>query len=194
MSDSTTTTPAAAAPAASTTTTTSSERASNVPNVKLGTPTPRVDVKPTLRNDLPNKKTDAAPKDPTKPEGAKSIPTDDPADTVEAKPQTETPTEAAERKARKLKLKVDGAEIDYDIDATSDEDLATELQLAKAARKRMQEAADIRKKFTELVQRGQQDPFKAMEELFGVDGYKIAEEKLRQKYLEEELPPHEQEK
>ncbi len=37
----------------------------------------------------------------------------------------------------------------------------------------------LKKKFNELVNRGKQDPVTAMQELFGVDFYQVAEEKLR---------------
>lgn len=114
-----------------------------------------------------------------------------PATPGQAAPAGET---AAERKARLLKLKVDGVEEEVNLDEMPDEDLATQLQLAKAARKRMQEAADVRRKFQQLVEMGKERPDEAFEALFGKNFKETAEEYLRQKYAEEELPEAEKEK
>lgn len=181
MSDTTATAPSAA-PAATPST--------SAPAAKAPTTTgPKVEVKPTLTAKTPGDTTKTVG-DTATPQGATSVKPDAEAALGDS---TESP---AERKARKLKLKVDGAEIDYDVDSTPDDELATELQLAKAARKRMQEAADQRKKVGEFWERLKADPFKAMEDA----GYtpeqvqQMMEERLRQKYMEEEMPQTEREK
>lgn len=90
---------------------------------------------------------------------------------------------AAEKKARKLKLKIFGKEEEYDLDNTPDEDVTRDLQLGKAARKHMQEAADLRKKFMEAVEMGKADPAVALKELFGIeDPDAYWEERLSKKY------------
>lgn len=100
---------------------------------------------------------------------------------------------AAERKARLLKLKVDGQEIDYDVDSTPDEKLMKDLQYSHAAQKRMQEAADLRKKFQDFVNNVKQDPFKVLKDpIFGIDLDKLAEQRLAQRYQEQLLSPQEQ--
>jgi hypothetical protein len=109
-----------------------------------------------------------------------------------AAPPNETP---AEKKARTLRLKVDGVEEQVNLDEMPDEELQTQLQLARAARKRMQEAAEARKekeatlaKFQQILQLGKQDPRAALEAVFGVNPREWAESYLRDVYQEEDLP------
>lgn len=58
--------------------------------------------------------------------------------------------EASTRK--KFKLKVDGEEIEDEIDLANEQEIVKRLQLAKAAQKRMQEAAQYRKQIEESEQ------------------------------------------
>lgn len=58
--------------------------------------------------------------------------------------------EASSRK--KYKLKVDGEEIEDEIDLSNEQEIVKRLQLAKAAQKRMQEAAQYRKQIEETEQ------------------------------------------
>lgn len=53
---------------------------------------------------------------------------------------------------RKFKLKVDGEEVEDEIDLTNEQEIVKRLQLAKAAQKRMQEAAQYRKQIEESEQ------------------------------------------
>lgn len=64
-------------------------------------------------------------------------------------PPEETPAETkAEKERRKYKLKVDGQEIEAELD---DDDIVRELQLARAAQKRMREAAQVRQESQRLT-------------------------------------------
>lgn len=101
----------------------------------------------------------------------------------------ETPAATAERKARKLQLKVDGQLSEVDLDSLSDEDLSLKLQMAEAARKRMQEAAELKKKFENAVKLIKENPFEALKDpVFGLDLEQLAEQHLAEKYRMEIMP------
>lgn len=70
-----------------------------------------------------------------------------------------------ERRIKKLKLKVDGKEIEEELDLDDDERLIRELQMAKMGQKRAQEKADLEKQVRSFFEAFQQDPFAAMQEL-----------------------------
>lgn len=70
-----------------------------------------------------------------------------------------------EKRIKKLKLKVDGREIEEEIDLDDDERLVRELQMAKMGQKRAQEKADLEKQVRAFFEAFQQDPFAAMQEL-----------------------------
>lgn len=108
-------------------------------------------------------------------------------------PVAETP---AERKARKIKIKVDGAEEEIDLDSMSDEEAATHFQMSRAARKRMQESADVKKQFASIQEMIRKDPFAALSDpaFGGLDLEKLAEERLAAKYRESLMPEPEREK
>lgn len=113
------------------------------------------------------------------PQGASSVSPDE-------KPAS-TPTEtAAERKARLIKYKVDGAEKELNIDELDDLELTKRLQLSEAAQKRMAEAAEYRKAFESFREAVKKDPFAALkDEAFGLDLEKLAEDRIMQKYQEQ---------
>lgn len=93
---------------------------------------------------------------------------------------------AAEKKARKLSLKVDGKEEIVDLDAllSNEEELKKELQLSRAAKRRMQEAAEIKKEREQLDAELKEffnvlrtDPRKILSDpSIGVDIKKLAEQ------------------
>lgn len=105
--------------------------------------------------------------------------------------QTQTPAEKKEAERRKYKLKVDGEELEEELDDT---EITTRLQKAKAAEKRMAEAAKLKKEFREAVEHGRKSPenlAEAVKKIFGVDFSEIAEKHLAQKYQESTLSPEE---
>lgn len=97
---------------------------------------------------------------------------------------------AAQKAARKYKLKVDGVEEEVDLDSLDDASLVKELQMAKAARKRMQEAAEVRKSFKSFMEQLQKDPISTLKakELGGIDIRKQIEEQILREYEESQLP------
>lgn len=106
-------------------------------------------------------------------------------------PVAETKTEEA-RKARKLKLKVDGKEEEYDVDAMSDEQLAIDIQMAKAARKRMQESADTKKQFNSIIEGLKKGDFSILKDpAIGIDVRKMVEDQLVEEFKANQLPEHE---
>lgn len=105
-------------------------------------------------------------------------------------PSTSAPETPAEKKTRKLTLKVDGKEEVYDLDSAKDEDLVRDLQLSRAASARMSEAAKIRKQFTDFVDLAKRDPKAALSDpLFGLDLDKWSEQRLLERYKESQLSP-----
>lgn len=105
-----------------------------------------------------------------------------------------------EKRIKRLKLKVDGKEIEEELDLDDDERLIRELQMAKMGQKRAQEKADLEKQVKAFFQAFQQDPFAAMQELGlspeqAIDAYinqqlenaKKTPEQLEKERLEAEL-------
>ncbi len=92
--------------------------------------------------------------------------------------------EQIKRNIKKLKLKVDGEEIEDEIDLDDEKELVKRLQLAKVSQKRMQESAALKKQVESLAQALQQSPEEVMRHL-GMDPEDWAV-KLLQKKLEEE--------
>jgi hypothetical protein len=105
----------------------------------------------------------------------------------------EKPVETvAEKKARTLKIKVNGKESDIDIDSMADDELSMKLQLAEAARVRMQETAELKKQFAEFQKAVKDNPWEALKDpAFGLDLDKLAEERILQRYQEEMMPEQE---
>lgn len=66
---------------------------------------------------------------------------------------------------RKFNLKVDGKEIEKEIDLNDEEALKREFQLAAKGQKSMQEKAEQEKAFAQFLQAARKDPFKAMKQL-----------------------------
>ncbi len=136
--------------------------------------------------------TTAAPSAPATPV-AKAPPQPDSFKSTESSKEVK-PTEAkSEAKRRLLQLKVDGKEEQLDVDSMPDEQLAIELQLAKAARKRMQEAAELKKQVSTLMEAIKKDPISALKDpAFGnLDVRKMVEDRLIEEYQNQQLPEHE---
>ena len=101
-------------------------------------------------------------------------------------------TKSEEKKRRLLSLKVDGKEEQVDLDGMSDEQVALELQMAKAARKRMQESAELKKQVQGFIEALKKDPISALKDpAFGVDVRKLVEDQLIEEYNLNQLPEHE---
>lgn len=93
---------------------------------------------------------------------------------------------------KKFKLKVDGEEIEEEIDLSNEEDLKRRLQLAKAAQKRMQESAHMKMAIKEFYELLQTNPDEALSQL-GFDPLKYSEERLRREIEEQKKSPQQKE-
>ena len=98
----------------------------------------------------------------------------------EAKAQEKEEAQLKELR-KKLKLKVDGQEIEEEIDLSDDEALTKHIQKAKAFDKKAQELAQMRKEVEQLVQLAQDNPTALLQE-FGHDV-----DKMVQEYVEAQL-------
>jgi Txe/YoeB family toxin of Txe-Axe toxin-antitoxin module len=95
----------------------------------------------------------------------------------------ETPSEKKEAERRKYKLKVDGQEFEEDL---NDDEIAIRLQKARAAERRMQESAEVKKAARQLFEDLKRDPWSVLSSPeFGVDLEQIAEQRLAEKYKAE---------
>lgn len=93
---------------------------------------------------------------------------------------------------KKFKLKVDGEEIEEEVDLSNEEDLKKRLQLAKAAQKRMQENAHMKKAVQDFYDLLQNNPDEALSQL-GFDPLKFSEERLRREIEEQKKSPQQKE-
>jgi hypothetical protein len=87
------------------------------------------------------------------------------------------------KQLKKFKLKVDGKEVEEEIDLADEEGLTKKLQLAKAAQKRMQEATELKKAAEEFIEMLRSNPRRVLTDPnIGVDLKKFVQE-----YLDEEI-------
>ncbi len=107
-------------------------------------------------------------------------------------PPAGAPETPAAKKARLFKVKVDGVESDLDLDKMSDEEHVKNAQWARAAQKRIAEAAEVKKSFQNIIEQIKKDPFAALKDkAFGeLDLRKLAEDRLVQEYQESQMPEH----
>jgi len=106
---------------------------------------------------------------------------------VETPKEEELKKEETQSLLKKFKLKVDGEEIEEEIDLADEARLIKELQLARAAKKRMAEAQDEKRKLFELAKQ-----FENPEEFLikmGDKGTEIAEKLLLKKLQAEMMTP-----
>jgi len=102
---------------------------------------------------------------------------------------------AEEKKAsdiRKFKLKVDGEEVDEEIDFNDEESMRNKLQLARAAKKRMTESKESTRKAMEIIKAFDNNPETLLERL-GPKGQEIAEKYLLKKIQDDMLSPEQKE-
>jgi hypothetical protein len=107
---------------------------------------------------------------------------------TEVEAEIQAPAAPKPPEKRKYKLKIDGQERE---EAYSDEEVAVRLQKSLAAEKRMQEAAEVRKKWAQLQEIAKQDPATLFRELVGADPMKWAEQQVAEKWKLEVMPEQE---
>lgn len=93
-----------------------------------------------------------------------------------------------EKRIKKLKLKVDGKEIEESLDFDNDEELIRNLQLAKMGQKRAQEKADLEKQVKAFFEAFDKDPFQAMKDL-GKDPNKVIDDYINQQMEQAKKTP-----
>jgi hypothetical protein len=104
--------------------------------------------------------------------------------------EVEAQKEEIKQLKKKLKLKVDGQEIEEEIDFEDDEALIKQMQKARAFDKKAQESATYRKQMEGLLSALQDNPAAVLQEL-GMDVNELAYNQLQQ-YLEDEQKSPEQ--
>lgn len=93
----------------------------------------------------------------------------------------------------KFELKVNGKNVVKEIDLSDKEALKRELQLALAGRQTMQEMAELKKIYSQEIDRLRSDPFSVLQEL-GIDPDELSYSHLEKKVLESQKSPEEQER
>jgi hypothetical protein len=83
---------------------------------------------------------------------------------------------AIEKRLKKLKLKVDGKEEDFELDLDNDEELIKHLQLGKMGQKRASEKAQLEKELTAFIEALRGDPLSLLEQELGLNKEKIIED------------------
>lgn len=100
---------------------------------------------------------------------------------------------------KKFLLKVDGKEVEEEIDLSNEEQLKRHLQLSRVAQKRMQEASELKKQAMAEIQRRDQLLEMALsnpEDFFrktGRDPYEIAEQLILKKFEQAQMSPEQKE-
>ena len=92
---------------------------------------------------------------------------------------------------KEFNLKVNGKTITKKIDLSDEETLRKELQLAAAGRQAMQESAELKKFYTQEIERLKEDPYSVLEEL-GLNPDELAELRIRQRIEEMQKSPEQQ--
>lgn len=101
----------------------------------------------------------------------------------------------AVKQLKKLKLKIDGQEIEEEFDLNDDEYLKKQLQLAKVAHKRMNEKSAIEKEVMRFVEDLRKNPRKALSDpAIGLDLKKLAAEIIEEEIENSKKSPQQLEK
>lgn len=114
-------------------------------------------------------------------------------ETVEAdSAATETPKEEIKAQIqemkKKLKLKVDGREIEEEIDFNNEDSLREMLQKGKSADSKFQKASQMEKQMNQLIKLFQEDPESALIKM-GHDPDKLMEQRIEKRIKEMEMSP-----
>lgn len=101
----------------------------------------------------------------------------------------------AKRNLKKLKLKVDGKEIEEEIDLDNEEYLTKQIQLAKAAQKRMSEYAQLEKEVKTFVEELRKNPKKILADPnIGIDIKQLAAQIIEEEIENSKKSPEQIEK
>lgn len=111
----------------------------------------------------------------------------------EAAANGEITKQEANKLIKEFKLKVNGKEITKSYDLSDEDFLKNQFQLAEAAKKSMQDSAELKKLYNKEVERLTKDPWAVLKEL-GMDPDELAEMRLRQRVEEMKKSPEQLEK
>lgn len=113
-------------------------------------------------------------------------------ETVEADGAAETPKEEVKAQIqemkKRLKLKVDGREIEEEIDFNNEDSLREMLQKGKSADSKFQKASQMEKQMNQLIRLFQEDPEAALVKM-GHDPDKLMEQRIEKRIKEMEMSP-----
>lgn len=102
---------------------------------------------------------------------------------------------AAEKQLKKLKLKIDGEEFEEEFDPNDDKYLTEQLQLAKVARKRMNEKSLIEKEVVKFIEDLRKNPRKALSDpAIGLDLKQLAAQIIEEEIENSKKSPEQLEK
>lgn len=99
-----------------------------------------------------------------------------------------------EKRIKKLKLKVDGREIEEEIDLDDDERLIRELQMAKMGQKRAQEKAELEKELQAFFKAMKDDPFAILANELQMNPEEIIEQYINKQLEQAKKSPEQLEK
>lgn len=111
----------------------------------------------------------------------------------EAAANGEITKQEANKLIKEFKLKVNGKEITKSYDLSDEDFLKNQFQLAEAAKKSMQDSAELKKLYNKEVERLTKDPWAVLKDL-GMDPDELAEMRLRQRVEEMKKSPEQLEK
>jgi len=100
--------------------------------------------------------------------------------------------EEIKRNIKKFKLKVDGQELEDELDLDNEQEIVKRLQLAKVSQKRMQESATLKKQVEQIAKALQESPEEVMRQI-GMDPEEWAVKLLQRKIEEEQKSPEQRE-
>jgi len=113
----------------------------------------------------------------------------------ESAPEVVKEQKAVEKRLKKLKLKVDGEEIEEEFNLDDDEYLTRQLQLAKMAQKRGQSYSQLEKEIKSLMEELKSNPRAVLEsDLFGLDMKQLAASIIEEEIERAQKSPEQLEK
>lgn len=111
----------------------------------------------------------------------------------EVSAEAAAPVEEKKPNKKKFKFQIDGKDVEEEVDLDDEEGLKQKLQLSKAAHKRMEEAAQMRKDFEQFLNVFKKDPAEVMRAM-GMDVDDFAEKYLDGKLQELQKTPEQKER
>lgn len=141
-------------------------------------------------------KSAASPADLNKPQASASAPQGAPTEGVESAVQEALEagdTAEAQRLIKKFKLKVQGKEIEREVNLGDDDYLRNQFQLAEMSKRSMQESAELKKAYQTEIERMKKDPWSVLSEL-GLDPDSLAESRIQDRIDQMKKSPEQLEK